>query len=106
MPDTKTARGRQVTPTKQDVHNAWERIRNAAEAGNLAANAILIALSDHKLLLHTDSGILNLLGHGGWCNDPDDPREAILNAIRMNDPTSGQLPENQRQPVEGATDAN
>jgi|GEM_PF-758707 len=92
---TVKTRGRQAKPTKAEVADAWERIRVAAEAGNLQACALLIALAENKPLMHTDGGIINLPGHGGWRGDENDPRDAILAKIRENEPHSKQLPENQ-----------
>ncbi|OZY41075.1 hypothetical protein CJF43_14370 [Pseudomonas fragi] len=94
MSETKLVRGRQAKPTKSEVASAWEHIRAAAETGDLQACALLIALSENKPL-HLDSGILNLLGHGGWVGDKNDPGEHIRATIRANDPQSKQLPENQ-----------
>ncbi|MWW81013.1 hypothetical protein [Pseudomonas aeruginosa] len=90
------ARGRQVRPTKQEVSAAWSRLRAAAEQGSPLANAMLIALVDRPISQHTDGGVINLPGHGGWRGDPGDPLPVILAMIRANDPTSGQLPENQQ----------
>ncbi len=39
-------RGRQCRPTKNELVSAWSRIRNAAEAGDLHASALLISLVD------------------------------------------------------------
>ncbi|MEA9976292.1 MULTISPECIES: hypothetical protein [unclassified Pseudomonas] len=39
-------RGRQYRPTKTELTSAWSRIREAAEAGDLRANALLISLAD------------------------------------------------------------
>lgn len=95
MQDQRPPRGRQAKPTKSEVAAAWERIRDAADAGDLTASALLIALMENRAILHADSGILNLSGHGGWVGDANDPKEKILAAIRANDPQSKQLPENQ-----------
>lgn len=88
-------RGRQARPTRAEIASAWQRIRAAAEAGDLQASALLIALGEGKPLMHTDGGILNLPGHGGWVGDAHDPKPAILAAIRASNPSSKQLPENQ-----------
>lgn len=90
-------RGKQATPTKAEIADAWSRIREAAAAGDLYACALLIALSDkQRPLMHTDGGIYNLPGKSsGWRGDENDPREAILAKIREEDPQSKQLPENQ-----------
>lgn len=45
---TKPIRGRQISATQQDVNEAWGRIRQAAEDGDLVANALLIALAESK----------------------------------------------------------
>ncbi len=45
--------------------------------------------------MHTESGILNLPGHGGWSGDASDPKDGILKTLRDADPQSKQLPENQ-----------
>lgn len=92
----KAVRGRQISATKKDIDDSWERLRGAAREGSLIASALLIALQQNKPFMHTDGGIINLPGHGGWVGDPADPRETILNTIRECDPLSGQLPENQK----------
>ncbi|CDM54063.1 hypothetical protein [Pseudomonas aeruginosa] len=96
MPTINPARGRQVRPTKQEVSAAWSRLRAAAELGSPLANALLIALADRPISQHTDSGVINLPGHGGWRGEPNDPLLAILASIRESDPSSSQLPENQQ----------
>lgn len=89
-------RGRQAKPTKAEVAAAWEHIRVAAEAGNLQACALLIALTEGKPFMHTDGGIINLPGvSSGWRGEENDLYESILEKIRENDPHSKQLPENQ-----------
>ncbi len=90
-----TTRGRQAKPTRAEIASAWQRIRAAAEAGDLLASALLIALGEGKPLAHKDGGILNLPGHGGWVGDATDPGHTIKDTIRAIDPASKQLPENQ-----------
>lgn len=87
-------RGRQIRPTQTELNNAWKRIRAAADAGDLQANALLICLVDGSPLMHKDGGIINL-GRGGWACEQNDPKAEILSAIRACDPDSKQLPENQ-----------
>ncbi|WP_371231483.1 hypothetical protein ACAW63_02630 [Pseudomonas sp. QE6] len=48
--NTKT-RGHQVRPTKAEVTTAWGRIRSAADAGDLQAAALLVALAENKPFL-------------------------------------------------------
>lgn len=43
-------RGRQAKPTKAEVSAAWSQIRVAADAGDLQAAAILVALAESKPL--------------------------------------------------------
>lgn len=44
-------RGRQAGPTRAEVAAAYERLRAAANSGNVQANAALIALAEHRPLL-------------------------------------------------------
>lgn len=50
---TKT-RGRQAKPTRHEVNAAWDRLRDAADRGDLQASAALIALAENKPL-HMDA---------------------------------------------------
>mgnify|MGYP003608012491 CR=1 FL=1 len=43
-------RGRQAKPTRNEVAAAWDRLRAAADAGDLQASAMLIALVESKPL--------------------------------------------------------
>ncbi|SDP40946.1 hypothetical protein SAMN04489798_5667 [Pseudomonas arsenicoxydans] len=43
-------RGRQAKPTRNEVSAAWDRIRSAADGGDLQASALLIALVENKPL--------------------------------------------------------
>ena len=43
-------RGRQAKPTRHEVSAAWDRLRSAADGGDLQANALLIALVENKPL--------------------------------------------------------
>ena len=43
-------RGRQAKPTRHEVAAAWDRLRSAADGGDLQANALLIALAESKPL--------------------------------------------------------
>lgn len=45
---TAPKRGRQVKPTTSDVRAAWERIRQAADGGDIEATAMLIALGEGR----------------------------------------------------------
>lgn len=47
-------RGKQAKPTRAEVRAAWDRLRAAAAAGNVAANAALIALAENRPL-HMES---------------------------------------------------
>lgn len=52
MSTTTKTRGRQHKPTRNEVAAAWDRLRAAASAGNVQANAALIALAErHPLQL-------------------------------------------------------
>ncbi len=44
-------RGRQARPTRNEVSAAWDRIRTAADSGDLQASALLIALAESKPLV-------------------------------------------------------
>lgn len=44
-------RGRQAKPTRNEVSAAWDRIRAAADSGDLQASALLIALAESKPLV-------------------------------------------------------
>lgn len=50
MTTTKPLRGRQHKPTRAEVSAAWNRLRTAAEQGNLQACAALIALAENRPL--------------------------------------------------------
>lgn len=41
-------RGRQVKPTQRELDAAWSRLREQADAGNLIANGLLIALTGDR----------------------------------------------------------
>lgn len=43
-------RGRQAKPTRHEVSAAWDRLRSAADGGDLQASALLIALVESKPL--------------------------------------------------------
>ena len=47
---TKTLRGRQNKPTRAELAACWHRLRDAATAGDVQANAALIALSENRPL--------------------------------------------------------
>lgn len=47
---TKT-RGHQTKPTRAEITAAYERLRIAANSGNVQASAALIALAEHRPLL-------------------------------------------------------
>ena len=44
-------RGHQAKPTRAEVKAAWGRLRNAADQGNVQANALLIALVENHPLI-------------------------------------------------------
>lgn len=88
-------RGRQARPTKAEITNAWANIRDESSRGNVAASALLIAITEDRPVFHTESGIENLLGHGGWAGDAPAEKARILDLIRVCNPQSKQLPENQ-----------
>ena len=50
---TKT-RGRQAKPTRNEDNAAWDRLRAAADRGDIQAIGVLIALSENKPL-HMDT---------------------------------------------------
>lgn len=41
-------RGRSRNVTRAEISAAWDRLRTAAAAGDVAANAALIRLTEHK----------------------------------------------------------
>lgn len=91
-------RGRARRVTKGEVQAAWDKLRDAAEAGDVQACGWLIYLTEgvSSLYSHKDAGTINPRGVGsGWSGDQNDPKGKILEAIRENDPQSKQLPENQ-----------
>ena len=47
-------RGRQAKPTRNEVNAAWNRLRAAADRGDVQASAALIALTENKPL-HMDA---------------------------------------------------
>lgn len=47
-------RGRQAKPTRVEVAAAWDRLRAAADRGDIQAIGVLIALSENKPL-HMDT---------------------------------------------------
>lgn len=47
-------RGRSRVVTRREVAAAWERLRDAAAAGDIQANAALIALAENAPLLPQD----------------------------------------------------
>ena len=47
-------RGRQAKPTRVEVAAAWDRLRAAADRGDIQASAALIALTENKPL-HMDA---------------------------------------------------
>jgi len=49
--ETQPLRGPQKKPTRAEISAAWWRLRNAAESGDVEANALLIALAENKPLL-------------------------------------------------------
>lgn len=48
------ARCRNNRPTSSDVRDAWRRLRQASEEGNVQATALLVALAENKPLIHLD----------------------------------------------------
>lgn len=50
-------RGRQHKATNTDVAKAWLRLRDAADAGNLEASALLIALAERRPLINPSHGV-------------------------------------------------
>lgn len=55
--NTTKPRGRQQKATSTDVSKAWLRLRDAAEAGNLEASALLIALAERRPLINNSHGV-------------------------------------------------
>ncbi|WP_457787191.1 hypothetical protein [Pseudomonas sp. PL-6] len=49
----KPQRGRQNRPTRGEVAAAWERLRAAADQGDIQAAALLVALAENKPLFGT-----------------------------------------------------
>jgi hypothetical protein len=50
MTATAKIRGRQARPTRTEVIDHYERLRAAADLGNVQASALLIALAENKPL--------------------------------------------------------
>jgi hypothetical protein len=50
MTATAKTRGRQARPTRTEVIDHYERLRAAADLGNVQASALLIALAENKPL--------------------------------------------------------
>ncbi|SER53289.1 MULTISPECIES: hypothetical protein [Pseudomonas] len=48
-------RGRQHKPTRSEVAAAWERIRSAADQGDVQASALLIALAENLPVLQVEA---------------------------------------------------
>jgi len=48
-------RGHQTKPTRAEISAAYERLRTAANAGSVQANAVLIALAERRPLLPLDA---------------------------------------------------
>lgn len=55
MQPTTKQRGPQIKPTRADVNAAWSRLRAAVEQGSVEASALLIALTENKLVIRLDS---------------------------------------------------
>lgn len=48
------ARSRQIKPVRAEVRAAWERLRKAADSGDIQASALLIALTEARPLIRAD----------------------------------------------------
>ena len=48
---TAKSRGRQHKPTQAELAAAWDRIRDKADQGDVAASALLIALAEKRPVL-------------------------------------------------------
>ena len=49
--NTAKSRGRQHKPTQAELAAAWDRIRDKADQGDVAASALLIALAETRPVL-------------------------------------------------------
>lgn len=49
--NTAKSRGRQHKPTQAELAAAWDRIRDKADQGDVAASALLIALAEKRPVL-------------------------------------------------------
>lgn len=54
---TTKARGPQLKATRSDIEKAWQRLRAAADTGDLQASALLIALAENRPLLPASEGL-------------------------------------------------
>ena len=54
---TTKPRGRNHKATSSDIEKAWRRIRDAADAGNLEASALLIALAEKRPFIDAGAGL-------------------------------------------------
>lgn len=88
MPDQKQPRGKAVIPSVEDQRRYARELREQAEGGNPFAKAALIMLGRFSSQLKQQNWPC------GWEADEPERKQAILDAIRSNNPDSGQLPEN------------
>jgi hypothetical protein len=54
---TTKPRGPQAKATRADIDKAWQRLRAAADTGDLQASAMLIALAERRPLLPSPGSI-------------------------------------------------
>lgn len=83
--------GKNLMPSKADQRTYMKRLREAADGGDITAMAALLNMSKLDELIKAQRPAVK----SGWAGDEGDPKPAVLAAIRANDPTSKQLPENQ-----------
>lgn len=83
--------GKNLMPSKADQRAYLKRLREAADGGDITAMAVLLNLAKLDELIKAQRPAVQ----SGWVGDKNDPKAAVLAAIRANEPSSKQLPENQ-----------
>lgn len=88
MTEQKPTRSKGLIPSVEDQRRYARELREQAEQGDPFAKAALIMLG------RMDAQLKRQRWPSGWAADEPERKQAILDAIRANDPDSGQLPEN------------
>ena len=83
--------GKNLMPSKADQRAYLKKIRDAADGGDVMAMAAILGLARLDDLLKAKRPPTA----SGWIGDAADPGDQIRATIRVNDPSSKQLPENQ-----------